>query len=403
MHQSGAGIERYVLAQVHRREALGKRMAEADQLERLALAGGHGLAFELPALQARLNQFAGEHQQRRRAVPLHAHQRVVELRVQVQRLVGRQGPRRGGPDHREAALERQLRQAECGREPRQLVGGERKADVDRRIDAVGVLDLGLGQRRAAVEAPVHRLQAAVDVALAQDRAERAQLVGLVGEGHRQVRIVPVAEHAEPDEVLLLALDLLAGVGARLRLHLVGRQVLAELLLDLDLDRHAVAVPARHVARVEAGHVAALDDDVLEDLVDRVADVDVAVGVRRPVVQHEHRAALRGLADALVDAFVLPLLRPLRFALRQVAAHRERRVRQVQRVAVRLPALFGSVGLAIGHEGLFDQSGRLPARSALNHARAACASRSICAVSSAIESKCASSRSLCRNSTRTSRP
>jgi hypothetical protein len=38
-------------------------------------------------------------------------------------------------------------------------------------------------------------------------------------------------------------------------------------------------------------VRALDDDVLEDLVDRVADVDVAVGVGRAVVQHEARPAL----------------------------------------------------------------------------------------------------------------
>ncbi len=56
--------------------------------------------------------------------------------------------------------------------------------------------------------------------------------------------------------------------------------------DLVLDRQAVAVPARHVGRVEAGQRLRADDDVLEDLVDRVADVDVAVGVGRAVVQDE---------------------------------------------------------------------------------------------------------------------
>jgi hypothetical protein len=60
------------------------------------------------------------------------------------------------------------------------------------------------------------------------------------------------------------------------------------LLDLVLDRQAVAVPARHVGRVEAGQRLGTDDDVLEDLVHRVADVDVAIGVRRAVVQHEAR-------------------------------------------------------------------------------------------------------------------
>jgi hypothetical protein len=68
-------------------------------------------------------------------------------------------------------------------------------------------------------------------------------------------------------------------------------VLAVGLLDLVLDRQAVAVPARHIGRVETGQRLGADDDVLEDLVHRVADVDVAVGVGRAVVQHEARAAL----------------------------------------------------------------------------------------------------------------
>jgi hypothetical protein len=77
----------------------------------------------------------------------------------------------------------------------------------------------------------------------------------------------------------------------------SRQVAAVQLLDGVLDRQAVAVPARCVERVEAFQLAALDDHVLEDLVDRVADVDLAVGVRRAVVQDElGRAA--GVAQRL---------------------------------------------------------------------------------------------------------
>src|SRR3712207_7076676 len=55
---------------------------------------------------------------------------------------------------------------------------------------------------------------------------------------------------------------------------------------------SMAVPARHVARVVAGHVPALDDHVLEDLVDGVPHVDIAVRVRRSVVQHPDRASER---------------------------------------------------------------------------------------------------------------
>ena len=105
------------------------------------------------------------------------------------------------------------------------------------------------------------------------------------------------------------------------------------LLDRVLDRQAVAVPARHVVRVEAGQLARLDDHVLQHLVDGVADVDLAVGIRRAVVQHEQRRAVARVAQPLVDALFVPGLDPARLALGQVAAHRERRVGQVQRGAV----------------------------------------------------------------------
>jgi hypothetical protein len=47
-------------------------------------------------------------------------------------------------------------------------------------------------------------------------------------------------------------DLLGGVGAALGLHVVAAQVAAVLLFDRVLDRQAVAVPAGHVLRVQAG-------------------------------------------------------------------------------------------------------------------------------------------------------
>ena len=168
---------------------------------------------------------------------------------------------------------------------------------------VRVFDLCLGQRRAAIEAPVHRLDAAAEVAALDDLRQRAQHVGLVAEIHGAIRAVPVADHAEPLEVAALDVDLLGGVFAALRAECRGVELVADLavlLLDRVLDRQAVAVPARHVGRVEAGQQLRLDHHVLEDLVDRVADVDRAVGVRRAVVQHERRAALRVLADLRIQ-------------------------------------------------------------------------------------------------------
>jgi hypothetical protein len=208
-----------------------------------------------------------------------------------------------------------------------------KADVDRRRLLVLVFDLGLRQRRAAVEAPVHRLQALEQVAGPVQVADRADLVGLVAEGHGQVGIAPVAEHAEADEILLLPLHLFGREAAAQFARLVGGQVLAVGLFDLVFDRQAVAVPARHIGRVEAGQGLGTDDHVLEDLVHRVADVDVAIGIGRAVVQHEAGAPGGCGADLLVQLLFLPGCDPARLAAGQVAAHREGRIGHVEGLAV----------------------------------------------------------------------
>jgi len=210
---------------------------------------------------------------------------------------------------------------------------ERECNVDRDVLPVLVFDLCFGQSAAAVEAPVHRLQAAIDVSLLEKLAQRAYFIRLVPVRHRRVRMIPVAEHAQALEVRLLAHDLLAGIGACEALRLLDRYVLAMRLLDLHLDGHPVAIPAGHVRRVVAGELFALDHDVLEDLVDGMTDVDVVVRVRRAVVQHETRPSGGSGADCLIDFLLLPLLDPERLALREIAAHRESRVRQVQRGTV----------------------------------------------------------------------
>jgi len=122
-------------------------------------------------------------------------------------------------------------------------------NIDRRRLLVLVFDLGLGQCRSAIETPVHRLEAAHDVAVRVDLRERADHVRFVLEIHRAIRIFPIAEHTEPLEVRALQIDLLRRVFAALRAE--RRRIdllpdLADILLDRDLDRKSVAVPARHI-------------------------------------------------------------------------------------------------------------------------------------------------------------
>ena len=134
--------------------------------------------------------------------------------------------------------------------------------------------------------------------------------------------------------------MLTGKGAAFGLHLVSWQIAAVQFLYGVFNRETVAVPARHVNRVQAFELARFDDHVLEHFVDGVADVNFAVGIRRSVVQHKLRCAQAHIAQLFVNAFVFPGLDPARLALGQVAAHRERRVGQVQGAAV--------IGFVVGH-------------------------------------------------------
>ena len=254
------------------------------------------------ALREGREQRLGDDQALRAAVAVELGEHVVVHRVQADRLVRGQRPGRRGPDRDRGAQQLVARESEA---PRGVVRvGNLEAHVDRGRGALLVLDFRLGERRAAVEAPVHRLEAAHQVAAPDDRGEGAQLLRLEARGHGEVGIVPVAHHAEALEIVRWMSTWLAAILAAGLAEGVGVELLADaavLLLDLLLDRQAVAVPARHVGRVEAVERARLDDDVLQDLVDGMAEVDHAVGVGRAVHQHELRPAGRAAAQLVVHA------------------------------------------------------------------------------------------------------
>ena len=252
---------------------------------------------------------------------------VVEFRVNAHGFVGRQRPRGGRPDHSESRGA-QMRQAKGFGHLSGMVGVDFECDIDGGRILVLMFDFGFGQRRAAVETPVDGFESLIQVALVQNFAERTNLVGLGLEGHRQVGVIPLAEDAQADEVFLLAFDLLGGKAATQRAHLVAGDVLAVQLLDLVFDRQAVAVPARNIRCIETGQRLRADDDVLENLIDRVANVDVTVGIGRTVVQNEARAPFRRFADLFIELLLLPVCDPLRLALGEIAAHGKRCIRQV---------------------------------------------------------------------------
>ena len=189
----------------------------------------------------------------------------------------------------------------------------------------------------AVAAPVHGLGALRDGAGVEDGLEDLDVGGVVVVHVGEVGVVPLAEDAQALEALALGVHLLDGHRAAELADLLGGE-LVELLraehgLDLVLDGLAVAVPAGDVRRLVAAHGPVAVDDVLGDLVLRVAKVDRAVGVRGAVVQDELLVPLVLGDHLLVDVVFLPHGQAPGLVGGQAGAHGKARARQVGRLLV----------------------------------------------------------------------
>lgn len=153
-------------------------------------------------------------------------------------LVGGDGPRRGRPDDK---VDRAVEVLEAGG-----LGSHLEAHENGGARLVRVLNLGLGECGVAVLTPVDGLVAAIDHALVEHSLEDLDVGGVMLVIEGQIRVVPIAEHAQATEADLLQLDVLdseliaklADLSRGGLVELLG----AELLLDLVLNRLTVAVP-----------------------------------------------------------------------------------------------------------------------------------------------------------------
>ena len=241
--------------------------------------------------------------------------------MHVQSLIGGNRPRRGGPNNHIAFL--------CHGHAKGfgqfIVLGKAKTHVNRGVGFIGVFHFGFSQCRFTIKTPVHGLQTAIDIAFFEDFTERANFVGFIGKVHGLVRIVPFAQNAQAHEVNFLAFDLLACIGAGFFLHFARGQTTPVNRLDFIFNRHTVTIPPRHIRRVKSRHGFGLDNNVFEDFIDCVTDVNVAVGIRRTIVQNEFRTTRDRRADGFVAFLRLPSRNPLRFAFGQITPHREWRI------------------------------------------------------------------------------
>jgi hypothetical protein len=155
---------------------------------------------------------------------------------------------------------------------------------------VVIFDLRLGERGLLDDRPQDRLRPLVEPAIDEELADFANDLRLGRVGHGRIGIFPVADHPEPLEVALLHLHPMSRELPAFAAELVDRDAVlrslgrAVLLLDDPFDRQAVAVPARNIGRVLAEHLLRAGNHVLEDLVERMAEMEVGVRVGRTVMQ-----------------------------------------------------------------------------------------------------------------------
>ncbi len=336
MDRAGAGVERHVVAVDH------------GTLEVLANGGGIGEAVELAAFQGngfavgtgndavgiparRLGHLLDEVEGHEEVAPVDFDHHVIGIGSQAHRRVGGKRPGRGGPDeHVSVRID-----AGSLEDARNRVELELDVDGGRRL--VAVLDFGLGEGGMAAFAPMDGLAAPVDRAVEVHLLEYLDVARLVSGREREVRMIPIGVDAEALEAFALHVDVLLGPlaaqAAQGRLVDGGHLVGAERHLDHMLDGLAVAVPPWDVGRIETALGMAFYHEILEDLIERVSDMDRAVRVRGAVVQNEGFAVFVLLEHLPVQVGLLPLRQALRLVFGQIRTHGKIGFGQIHRFLV----------------------------------------------------------------------
>src|SRR5207302_3667462 len=183
-----------------------------------------------------------------------------------------------------------------------------------------------------MDAPVDRLQSAKEVTFLQERQKCVRDARFVAFTHRKVWISPATQDTQTLEIAAMLIDVAQSEfpADTPKLHWSDAAIFAaELLFHLRLDGQTMAVPARDIGRSETRHGLRLYDHILENLVERGAEMNRARRIRRTIVQDVCGTLISCLLNPLVKPSVLPLGENPRFVLRKVGLHRKIRPREIQ--------------------------------------------------------------------------
>ena len=317
VYAAGTALQCDVVAHDDRRKAIVQRVLGLHVLQLAAHESTNGLIFgDAGSLHGCGNQL-GCH-----AVIFitHMYQCVLICRTNADCQVARNGPGSGCPDDEVDLL---LVDAQLGKQT--LVIGYLELDIDGITRIVLVLDLSFCQCSVTVRTPVNRLQSLVHIATLCHLAEHLDLTSLILRLQGQIRIAVMSQASQTLELCHLILDMHHGKITAV-LPQINRRNCAIFHTDglhcLQLDGQSVGIPAGYVGSAETVHVLVLDDEILQHLVQRCTQMNLAVGIGRAVVENVTGLALI-LGDHLfVQILGLPLLQSIRLTLGQVSTHGE---------------------------------------------------------------------------------
>ena len=202
-----------------------------------------------------------------------------------------------------------------------------------------IFDFRLGQRGFFNHRPHDGLGAAIQATVHHEFLKFGNNYRFGVKRHGGIGVLPIAQNAQPLKLPTLNGHPFFGETAAFGAKFAGRHIIfvqtliAVLLLDFPFNRQAVAIPAGHISGVFAHHLLRAHNHVFQDFVQRMADMHIAIGVRRAVMQHEFFAALPLRAQFVIKANARPICENFGLAFGQTGLHWKVRLRQIKRFAI----------------------------------------------------------------------
>ena len=156
--------------------------------------------------------------------------------------------------------------------------------------------------------------------------------------HSQIRIFPFAGDAKSLEFLALDINPSRGKFATFLTKFDDRNrvfisaFFAVFLFYFPLNGQTVTIPTWDIARIFAHHLLRADHHIFEDLIECMADMQVAIGIGRPVMQGK-TLTTGFFPQPVINADLFPTGQPFGFTLWQAGAHGKICLRQIECIFV----------------------------------------------------------------------